>query len=100
LIDAGADVSMYPSYHNANSIYHAGVVARIEQAVAESGRRQHGALLNWMLAMAPLRLPIYIYLELFDWSIVRPSLREIEKIKVIQDVMDSYRRLKRARAVV
>jgi len=79
--------------------------------ITKAIRRQDAkSLLQWMLAMAPLQLPIYIYLDLADLSIdfqdvktgvgvtedgyaYSAVLTEVEKINIIQGVMDSYRRV-------
>jgi len=55
-------------------------------------------LRDWVLALAPLELPIYIYLELADRALDIEALTEMEKVNIIQRVMDSYRRVVRARA--
>jgi len=100
LIDAGADVTILPRISVYCDRYS---LARnsddIAQLVAESRPRHVATLLNWLLAMAPLQLPIYIFLELADRAVVCPTLKEIEKIKIIQGVMDSYRGIKRVRVV-
>jgi len=69
-------------------------------------------LIEWQLAMAPLRLPIYIYLAIGNQSISLPgdqtsverclmnrcsALSEVEKLKVIQGVMDACRRVAKQR---
>ena len=101
LIDAGANVTLLPRINEHFSDPSFAVISNdLVQLVAESRPRQAVTLLNWLLAMAPLQLPIYIYLELADRSIVCPVLKEIEKIKMIQGVMDSYRRVERVRVVV
>jgi hypothetical protein len=100
LIDFGIDVELLP-LRTLPSVQDDPVkfAADTKHLVAEARPRQAVALLNWLLAMAPLELPIYIYLELADRSVVCPKLKEIEKIKIIQGVMDACRRVKRVRDV-
>jgi len=82
---------------------------------AKATRRQDAkALLDWMIAVAPLQLPIYINLDLADLSLdfqdvktgvgvtrhtYSAVLTEIEKINIIQGVMDSYRRAVKQRVL-
>jgi len=85
--------------------------------ITKAIRRQDAkSLLEWMLATAPLQLPIYIYLDLTDLSIdfqdaktgvgvtddgyaYSAVLTEIEKINIIHGVMDSYRRVVKQRVL-
>jgi len=62
-------------------------------------RIQATALKNWHMAVAPLELPIYIYLYLANFTIDIKELREIDAVKIIQGVMDSYRRIVKSRNV-
>jgi len=89
--------------------------SRMISIIAKAIRRQHAkALLEWLLAIALLQLPIYIYLDLADLSLdfqaakrgvgvmkdkYSAVLMESEKINIIQGVMDSYRRVVKQRVL-
>jgi len=91
--------------------------SQMTSIVAKAIRQQDAkSLLQWLLAMAPLQLPIYIYLDLANLSldfqdvktgvgvtkdgrVYSAVLTEVEKINMIQGVMDSYRRVLRQRSL-
>jgi hypothetical protein len=106
--------------------------SKITDCIAKRIRQQDaGLLLDWMIALAPLQLPICelihvrlcsladvdMYLELADYSIdfqdadegvgetgsghvYSAILTETEEVKIIQGVMDSYRRVVKLRSIV
>jgi len=92
LIEAGADVKLHGDYGTALDMAQQCGEVVIGSLLTKVARRQEATmLLNWMLAMAPPQLPIYIYLDLANISLDIEYLNEMEKIKVIQGAMDSYR---------
>jgi len=85
--------------------------SQLTSVIAKAIRRQDAkSLLEWLLAMAPLQLPISdLSLDFQDVNTgvgvtedgyaYSAVLTEVEKISIIQGVMDSYRRVVKQRVV-
>jgi len=115
LIECGADAKQRDSHGSLPLEIALTRSSQMISIIVKAIRRQDAkALLQGMLAMAPLQLPIYIYLDLADLALdfqdvktgvgvaedgyaYSAVLTEIEKINTIQGVMDSYRRVVRRR---
>jgi hypothetical protein len=103
LIDHGADINRVDGISGnsalelAETLQHMHVVQYIKSV---GMRREHAALLDLQIAMTSLSLPMYICLDLWNLTWDKSYLCDLQRLRLIQGVYDSRRRILERRSLL